>query len=79
MNKTMGIGGLALALLVTGLMSSRPTTAQQGGGLGRYQITSGVTREAWRIDTVTGEVSVCVVLEEGIQGCSFMDVDSMER
>ena len=78
MKKIMGVGGVLLVLLIFGLLSERPTTAQQGA-LGRYQITSGVTREAWRIDTITGEVSVCVVIEEGISGCSFMDIDSLER
>jgi len=76
MKKVMGVVGVILVLLIFGLLSERPTTAQLDS-VGRYQITSGVTREAWRIDTITGEVSVCVVIEEGIQGCSFMDIDPL--
>ena len=45
MKKVMGVVGVIFILLIFGLLSERPTTAQLDS-VGRYQITSGVTREA---------------------------------
>jgi hypothetical protein len=58
MQNKMWMVGMMLIAFFVGLMFSQNTTAQQGQ-LGRYQIRNSGTAIAWRVDTVTGQVSRC--------------------